>query len=540
LGTHQHVHVVTFPDQGHCRSDRLNQGSKEFDCRQRRHRSHSLAIVAHALSEASALVDADEGNGIAFVVRIPIVFQVMTSRTRTTRRLEVWLKETGQPLFVLNAQRRLVFFNRGCERLTGWMAADVLGQTCDYLSESNSHTTAALLSGLSPPPAILDGQSTLVPTRLPHREAAAQLWGIHFFPLTNEDRSVKAFLGVIVPYVADDLDPPTSIAQQLHAELAVLKQAIQNQFGDGTLVCRSLGMQRVLNQMTLVQPSKTPVLFVGETGVGKQHLARVMHYGSPLGQRPFVPIDCRRAATEDLEAILRRMRDDQKDAALRAGAVYFDRIDAAPAEFQFRLTEWLATNTGPEATRVLAGSARNLCPLVESEVFSRNLYLALTTVVVEIESLRNRREDLEPLAQYFLEERNRGARIQVGGFAADVWRQFHRYHWPGNIRELRVVIEEAHATCRGSMLTNSDLPFRFRTGVDAQSIGPPARRQPELLDPLLERIEREHIEMALSECRHNKARASQRLGISRPRLYRRMETLGIIDVETKTEIVDPN
>ena len=299
-------------------------------------------------------------------------------------------------------------------------------------------------------------------------------------------------------------------------------------------------IRRAFDQIKLAQPSTASVLFVGEAGVGKQHLARVLHYQSPLGKRAFVPLDCRRAATEDLEATLTRMRDDQQADVLRTGAVYFDFIDAAPADFQSRLIEWLATNTGPHAARVLAGSTRPLEPLVEAESFSRELYFALTTLVVEVTPLRDRREDLEPLAQHFLEELNRSATQQVGGLTDDVWRQFRRYNWPGNVTELRAVIEESRAVCSAPLIAAEHLPFRFKAGVGAQSVGPSIRPRPEPLDPLLERIEREQIELALVESRQNKARAAELLGITRPRLYRRMELLGIIDLEPKPDAAEPS
>ena len=460
----------------------------------------------------------------------------MPKHARTTRRLEVWLKDTDLPLFVLNAQRRLVFFNHGCERLTGWTAADVMGQVCDYLSEPDALTPAALLAALAPPPEAWLGRPVDAPAHVPRREADPLPRVIHFYPLPNDDQKVNALLGVIVsvPVSVSDGRPPTT--QRLHAELASLRQSIRKRFGEGTLIGRSPSIRRAFDQIKLAQPSTASVLFVGEAGVGKQHLARTLHYQSPVGKRAFVPLDCRRAATEDLEATLTRMRDDQQADVLRAGAVYFDFIDAAPADFQRGLIEWLATNTGPHAARVLAGSTRPLEPLVEAEAFSRELYFALTTLVVEVPPLRERREDLEPLAQHFLEELNRTAPQQVGGLTDDVWRQFRRYNWPGNTAELRAVIGEARVACSSPLIAVGHLPFRFKAGVGAQSVGPSIRPRPEPLDALLERIEREQIELALTESRQNKTRAAELLGITRQRLYRRMEVLGIVDLEPKPDV----
>lgn len=459
----------------------------------------------------------------------------MPKHARTTRRLEVWLKDTDLPLFVLNAQRRLVFFNHGCERLTGWAASDVLGQVCDYLTEPDSQTPASILAALAPPPEAWLGQPVDAPTNVPRQAADPAARVIHFYPLTDDEQIVNAMLGVIVSVPTNENCDRIPSTQRLHAELASLRQSIRQRFGEGALIGRSAVMHRAFSQIKLAQSSMASVLFVGEVGAGKQHLARILHYQSPLGKRAFVPLDCRRAATEDLEATLARLREDQQADALRAGTVYFDFINAAPADFQLRLAEWITSNTSQHAARVMAGSTCPLEPLVEADSFSRQLYFALTTLVVEITPLRERREDLEPLAQHFLEELNRSAPHQVGGLTDDVWRQFRRYNWPGNVAELRAVIEEARSACSTPLITAENLPFRFKAGVGAQLVGPSIRPRPELLAPLLERIEREQIELALAESRQNKARAAELLGITRPRLYRRMELLGIVDLESKPD-----
>lgn len=452
----------------------------------------------------------------------------MPKRTRTTRRLEVWLKDTDQALFVLNAQRRLVFFNRGSERLTGWSASDLLGQKCNYVSESDPNSVAALLAALAPPPGVWSGRLEQVPVNIPCRGIPALPRIVYYFPLADEDQDVKAMLGIIAPLP----DPPISLqvpaAQLLHAELAVLRQTIRRRYGDGNLIGRSLSMRRAFEQVNLAQSSISPVLFVGETGTGKEHLARVLHYQSPLGKKAFVPLDCR-ATSLDLGQTLSRIRESQQADGLRAGAVYFHHIDQASADSQRDLIEWLAQEPGTQPVRVLAGSTRPLAPLVDAEQFSRELYFALTSLVVEIPPLRERMEDLEPLAQSFVEESNRESTTQLGGISDEVWRQFRRYNWPGNVAELRQVIMEARGTCPGPILKPEHLPFRFRTGVTAQSMEPALRPQIVPLDGLLEQVEREQIELALAECRDNKARAAELLGITRPRLYRRMEVLGIVD-----------
>lgn len=454
----------------------------------------------------------------------------MPKRTRTTRRLEVWLKDTDQALFVLNAQRRLVFFNSGSERLTGWSASDLLGQKCDYASEANANTTAALLAALAPPPDAWAGRPQQVPINIPCKLTVPEPRVVHYFPLASTDRDVKAILGIIVD-VPDTLTPgPIPASQRLHAEIAALRQSVRKRYGDGTLIGRSQPLQRAFEQVKLAQTSSATVLFVGETGVGKQHLARVLHYHGPLGKKPFVPLSCH-TTSADVEQTLLRLREAQQTDSLQAGAIYFDQIDKAPVLFQQSLLNWMNQIEGALPLRIMASSTRPLRPLVEAEQFSQALYFKLTPLVVELPPLRERMEDLEPLAQYFLEESNRIFPNQIAGFSDDVWRQFRRYHWLGNAGELQQVVQEAREACDGSIIKPEHLPFRFRTGVTAQSMEPAQRQKFVPLDNLLEQVERNQIERALVESHDNKARAAELLRITRPRLYRRMEQLGIADTD---------
>lgn len=459
----------------------------------------------------------------------------MSKRVRTTRRLEAWLKDTSVALFVLNSQRRLVFFNAGCEQLTGWTAADVLGQLCYYVSESDSRTSAALLSSLAPPTDVWNGQLVTVPASLARRETDPMPCDVHYYPLTDTDQKVQASLGIIqpasMPSARADRVP---ISQRLHAELAELRASFRNQFSDTSLIARSPFMQRVVAQLKLAQQSTFPVLFIGESGSGREYLARLVHQARESHRRLFVPLDCLRLPASQLESTLDRVSRIPKDDELQPGTIFLNHIDSLPRDIQRQVLELMQSNATTRPN-VFAAATRPLEPLVESDEFIRELCFTLTTLPIAVPPLRNRTEDLPPLAQYFLEELNRDDSRQVDGFHDDVWNQFQKYNWPGNVRELRAVVTECRLACTGAFIEPIHLPFRFRTGVDKQTIGPALRQRAVPLDPLLLQVEREQIELALEEARHNKAKAAELLGITRPRLYRRMEVLGIIDTESTTE-----
>ena len=458
----------------------------------------------------------------------------MTKRVRTTRRLEVWLKDTSVALFVLNAHRRLVFFNVGCEQLTGWTPGDLLGQVCDFVTETDCQQPKALLASLAPPAEVWRGQTLTIPVFLARREREPISCVIHFYPLTDAEHKAQATLGIIQVGTSELKSHSVSLSQQLHRELAELRASIRQVFTEESLIGRSSAMKRVIGQLTLAQQSLLPLHFAGEAGTGREHLARWVHYNSSLRQRPFVPIDCRRMPTDQLQSTFERLTTAANDEAFRPGTVYFNHIDVLSRELQGQVLE-LIESKDPLKPRVMTASQTRLQPLVESEQMLEELYFSLTALEVQVPPLRRRPEDVDLLAQYILEELNRGDPRQVTGFDDEVWRQFRRYNWPGNVGELRAVVMESRKNCLGPLIESEDLPFRFRTGVDRQSIGPATRRQVVPLDTLLLQVEREQIELALIEAHHNRAKAAEILGITRPRLYRRMELLGLTDERPSDE-----
>ena len=155
----------------------------------------------------------------------------------------------------------------------------------------------------------------------------------------------------------------------------------------------------------------------------------------------------------------------------------------------------------------------------------------LTAQQINVPSLRDCPDDVPLLAQHFLESLNRDQESQISGFSDDVWKAFRKYSWPGNQDELRAVILEAREHCNQHTIRRDDLPFRFRAGVEAQTVSPPEPTEIMPLEDKLAAVEREHIQQALRQSGDNKSQAAQLLGITRARLYRRMQLLGLVEPE---------
>jgi DNA-binding NtrC family response regulator len=346
-------------------------------------------------------------------------------------------------------------------------------------------------------------------------------------------------LGAIAEAQPSNRLAPNGAADELHSELAALRLFLIRRFGVKSLVCRSDAMLRVAEQFAIARATGSPILIWGESGSGKEHLARAIHYESPRRTRAFVPLDCLILSALELGQMLKRLLFPDEDAspwALEPGTLFLANVDALPRDAQQIVAHaFRSANPRTRELRLMASTTCEPTHLADDKDRLRaDFFHLLTPFCIGIPPLRHRMGDLRLLAQYLLEELNRGDARQLNGFGDDVWEKFEEYNWPGNVGELLAVIREARAACNEPLIRAKDLPFRLRSGLDAQSIGPQRRPPVAPLEPLLAQTEREQIERALAQSRHNKSRAAQLLGMTRPRLYRRMEILGIRDEPAET------
>lgn len=460
----------------------------------------------------------------------------MAKRGTRRIRLETALNAVETPVFVVDADRRVVFVNQGCEQLTGWATAEVHGRVCSLGSSAEPDSVDALTEALCPPPEVFSGERQQAPRYFSHRESgqtSARL--VHFLPL--HDGEANAFvMGVVTDVPAAGQPTATSIIAEVHAELAALRHDLRERFGSASLLTSdSAAMRRVLEQVQVAAATPAVIHLTGQPGTGREHVARAIHYGSDGGSRSFVPLDCKQLPPTELRESLRRLVETDwaevsPTAALHPGTVCLQHIEFLSRDLQQRLVEFVQSRRGDafrNQVRLMTISSADLAQLRCDETVVDDFYYLVTAFQIELPALVERGNDLRMLAQHFLEQQNRSAQRQVSGFSEDVWTQFEQYTWPGNLDELERVVTEAHSACSGSVIGTDDLPFAFRTGMDAQSLGPTPAARIEPLDQLLTRVEREHIMHALELASGNKAKAAKLLGMTRPALYRRIESLGL-------------
>jgi len=461
------------------------------------------------------------------------------ARRVSRRRFETSLQRAETPVFAFDAKRRLVFFNRGCETLTGWTADDVLGTVGDYNSEGPPQDVRTLAGILCPPPQVFAGQATQAPAYIVDRQGGSHPRMILFHPLRDSE-GVVAVLGVMTGIETADMPKTVPASQRLHAELAALRTALRNRYDVNSLVVAGERMRRVVEQIALARYSQSAVLVTGETGTGKEHVARTIHTAGEHRSAAFVPLDCSRVPARELRRSLRRLLQEggvtsSDEAAVppgvRPGSLFLKDVESLSRDVQEMLVTHLRPAEGAaSAVRLMASTTLpDLREAVEQDTLREDFYCLLTPLQIELPPLRNRLNELDLLVQAFLEEFNRDSDRQVGGISEAVREQFCRYRWPGNLDELRAVLHEAREMCDGPLIETAHLPFRFRAGVEAQSVSPRVERPVQPLDDYLAEVEAETIRATLQQTKHNKTQAAKVLGLTRPKLYRRMEALGIAD-----------
>jgi two-component system nitrogen regulation response regulator NtrX len=310
--------------------------------------------------------------------------------------------------------------------------------------------------------------------------------------------------------------------------------------GSPRMIGASTAFGRVLEQATLAARSDARVLLTGESGTGKELLAAHIHAESPFAPGPFVKVNCAAIPTELIESELfghekgaftgatsaRRGKFELADG----GTLFLDEVGDLHAASQAKLLRVLQEGefhrVGGEVSirvsvRVIAATNRELTDMVAAHTFREDLYYRLCVVPVRVPSLRERREDIRPLAEYFLAEFCARNNFRPKQIAHEVFETLENYGWPGNIRELRNAVERMAILTRGDLLEAEAVPVEIRIARSSTARGGNLREAKES-------AEREHILKALDESKWNVSSAARVLGMERTNLHKRIRALGLV------------
>ncbi len=327
--------------------------------------------------------------------------------------------------------------------------------------------------------------------------------------------------------------------QSLIEEVRTLRSALDLRYGFEGIVGRSKNFLRVLEQAARVSQYDTTVLIQGETGTGKELIARAIHQNSRRKNKPFVTINCGAIPQNLVESELfgyvrgaftgATLSKAGKIEAADGGTLFLDEVGELPLEAQVKLLRVLqqgelskvgATEPTRVDVRVVAATHRNLAAMIEDGTFREDLFYRLAVVPLQLPPLRERRDDIPPLIEtLFARARTRHGMEQIH-LAPQTLHRLAAYRWPGNVRELENVLERLLVLSSGDLITEDDLPEELRRPSTA--VTPFAIDLPEE-GVSLEGIEKELIERALDRFNGNQTHAARYLDISRRTLIYRME-----------------
>lgn len=474
----------------------------------------------------------------------------MPNRRRPFAGLLRVLQNAAEPVYVLDEQRRIAFANDACLAWVGLPWNELFGRTCLYQTPTEPSGPEAIAAALAAPPRTERGESAedliCLPSDSPRPRRAA------FIPLRwgagseNNETRPPGVLVVVEP--ADSSEPaesavlpvdwitqPDDAHWHLWVQRAVREVAVSH--GVGRLIGHSAAMRRTIRQVEAAKASRANVLFVGPTGAQTAQIASAVHFGiEPDAAGALVPVDC---AVLDDDMIRSSVRAVAAGAAVGRSsgrsALLLLRIDLLSEPWQRALWEEIR---GPKfPLRVMATVERPNAAETFEQLILPELLAAIAAIVVSIPPLARRRDDIPLLAQFFLEQCNAVGKKQVERFSPEAIDLLDHYYWPNDMAEMEQLVRQAHARAEGPVILPADLPRRIHWTLDAHRRRP---RQPRIqLDSFLRQAEKELIVRALRQARGNRAKAARLLGVSRPRLYRRMLLLGLANSDASGESSRP-
>jgi formate hydrogenlyase transcriptional activator len=331
------------------------------------------------------------------------------------------------------------------------------------------------------------------------------------------------------------------LKDRLHDENVVLREQIDKVFMFEEMVGSSPALKTVLSSIVKVAPTDSTVLITGETGTGKELIARAIHKGSQRAGQAFITVNCASIPSSLIASELFGHEKGAFTGALQrrqgrfelahSGTIFLDEIGELPAETQIALLRVLqerqfervgGSRVIPTDVRIIAATNRDLAGAIASGTFRADLFYRLNVFPIHVPPLRNRKEDIPMLVEYFVRRYAEKARKQISMIDKDTLKLCQSYPWPGNIRELQNIIERSVILCTGGTISIDEAWLSSQDAPRPESSGP--------LIQILQNYEKERIETALAESNGKVAGpdgAAAKLGIPRSTLDMKIKRLRI-------------
>lgn len=433
---------------------------------------------------------------------------------------EAILESISDGVFTVDSHWRITSFNRAAEEITGIPREEALGKLCSEVFRSSMCEAACALRE-----SMATGRPVVCRTG---------------FIVDSSGERIPVSVSTAV--LRDEKGKVLGGAETFRdlSELEKLKDQLNRSFRMGDMVSRSPSMQNLFQLIPAVAASPSTVLIQGETGTGKEVLARAIHSEGPRAGEPFVAVNCGALPDTLLESELFGYRrgaftgaDSDREgrfAAAGKGTLFLDEIGEVSTAMQVKLLRVLQernfTPLGsdrpvPVGARVICASNRDLEAMVASGEFRSDLYYRINVVKLVIPPLRERPEDIPELLSSLLEKHCTAQGRDVCGFDPEILPVLMNHRWPGNVRELENLVERALLLSPSGGIGIQALPADMIPGRSRNGASPGTMRSAR------EEAERQQILEALSRSGGSRTRAAAELGVHKTTLYRRMKALGI-------------
>ncbi len=433
---------------------------------------------------------------------------------------EAILESISDGVFTVDSDWNITSFNRAAQEITGVPVKEALGRRCSEVFRSSMcGDQCALQQTLKTGKPVVGKSGYIVDA------------GGKRIPISVSTAVLKDAEGAMIGGAETFRDL---------SEVEALRSELEGKFRVGDLASRSPLMQKVFEVLPAIAASPSTVLILGDTGTGKELMARTIHSLSPRRKGAFVAVNCGALPDTLLESELFGYKAGaftgaNKDkpgrfSLAKGGTIFLDEIGEVSQALQVRLLRVLqdriyeplgSTRSETADVRVIVATNKDLAAEMRKGAFREDLYYRINVVRVELPPLRKRKEDIPLLAEQFIDRFNRLQRKAIQGIDAEALSLLMAHDWPGNVRELENVIERAFILCRDGFVGLHHLPEELTLQGVSAGARSDVRSAHDLLDAQV-------IRAALERHQSNRLAAAKELGIHKSTLFRKIKKLGIV------------
>jgi len=449
------------------------------------------------------------------------VHTLASELVKEKNRLLAILESIGDGVFTIDTNWKITSFNRAAERITGFSKEETIGKPCHSIFRSD----------------VCMGKCPLRQTVETHK------------PVSNFEMEILSKTGRKIPISVSTallIDEEGEIAGgvEVFRDLSPLKhlsEELKEKYSFGNIIGKNPKMQEIYDLLKTVSETSSTVLIRGDTGTGKELVARAIHYNSRRHNNPFIKVSCAALPENLLESELfgymkGAFTDAVKDKPGRfeladKGTIFLDEVGEIPKSIQAKLLRVLeeqeferlgGTKTIKVDVRIIAATNKDLREAINRNEFREDLYYRLNVVSISLSPLRERSDDVPLLVKHFIEKFNQKTGKHIVSVASDAMDILLDYHWPGNVRQLENAIEHAFVHCQGKIIQPQHLPDEIVPEGKVIVKNALATENP------LVQLEKSIILEKLQKNNWNREKTAAQLKMSYTTLWRKLKKYGIL------------